>query len=890
MIDMNSFQSIYHIFAAQVDARPNAIAVRCAGQTLSYQDLARRSAQLAQRLRQSGITSNQLVGLCVEQSIDIVVGMLGILQAGGVVVPLDPAYPQKRLQSMVADAKLSLIVTQAPLAEVVHTLDITFFILETDESLTTPTLPEECEQPDSLAFCLHTSGSTGKPKGVLIQHHALINHCAHLSAFYKLTPADNVLQFAPYYHIAGLEPILVALLSGATVILREPELWTAEEFPSKVEEYQLTIVDLPTSYCQILLEQWGQSLVEVKHTLPRIMIIGGEAAPLKLLKLWQQLKPSSVRLLNVYGMTEAVGTVTIYEIPNHVSDSLARIPIGRPLAGRDVHILDEDLRPVQEMEVGELYVGGKNLAKAYLHQPTLTESRFLPAPLATVDGDRIYRTGDMVRWALDTTGQPVIEYMGRSDQQVQIRGFRVELHEIEAVLQQHPSIQQVAVVAKGEGTAQRLIAYVSSTIHSADVPPKSSTKNPLAFWEPDQAYQDEQGLLIDPLERMNFKLAQHNLRIAETRHKRVSLEKPVMDDDFLRPYLTRQSYRRFANRSISMKQFSGFLTTLLQVRLPDVPLPKYRYPSALGLYPVQTYLYVKPDQVEGVDAGFYYYHPVEHELQLIQNSNLLDSGVYAHFDRPTYEQANIAIFLVAHMNAIVPIYGERLAREFCLLEAGYLGQMLMAEAPQFELGLCPIGLFEDETVLETAFQFATTQKIIHSFLAGPIENAQTRAWLQPESTNTTSRTKESELRDLLHQNLPEHMIPDTIVIQDKLPMTPSGKIDRPALMALPIDNVSDEYQAPSTQTEEALQHIWQELLNLSQVSVTDEFFGLGGNSLLALQLLSQLEAQLNVVLPLQTLLTHNTIQQLAQKVESCPTYVVPSISTTVDEEYEEGIL
>jgi len=461
---------------------------------------------------------------------------------------------------------------------------------------------------------------------------------------------------------------------------------------------------------------------------------------------------------------------------------------------------------------------------------------------------------------------------------VQIRGFRVELGEIEAALLAHPAVKEAVVMVHGEGANKQLAAYAvgQNTVNNAPMQ---------FFWEPDEQYRNEKGVLSNPTERISFKLQQNNLRSDLT--SQIKLQKPITDE-IKQQYLIRQSYRQFVNKPISLQSLTEFLNCLYQLNLPDTPLPKYRYPSALGLYAVQSYFYFKRDQIEGIDGGFYYYHPHNHELQLIQENGQIPITAYAHFDRPTYKQAGFALFLVAHLEAIIPIYGEKLAREFCLLEAGYMGQLLMEEAPKAKLGLCPIGLLENINPINQGFQFNETHLLVHSFLGGAIEPAQTKTWLQPTLNQQSPADLKADLQSYLKEKLPPHMVPEQLILREQLPRTPNGKVDRQALATITNEaDTSKPYIAPRTPTEQTVVQIWQELFKLEQVGVTNEFFALGGNSLLALQLLSKIEQQFQVTLPLQMLLSHNTVEELAQQIEALQASQIISPSDINTENSEE---
>ncbi len=451
---------IHHLFEAQVERTPEARAVVGEGESLTYRQLNDRANQLAHHLQALGVAPESPVGLWVGRSVDMVVGLLGILKAGGAYVPLDPAYPAERLAFMLADTQVQLVVACDPVAEGVEGRGIRVVRLGESAMARQPAHnPVSRVKPDHLAYIIYTSGSTGQPKGVLIEHGALANHCRTMQDTYGLTASDHVLQFAALNFDVSLEQLLPPLLAGATVVLGG--LWPPSLFHKKVQECGLTVVDLPPAYCQQVLEIWVADPALMRDTSLRLIIVGGEAASPELAAWWQRADLPSVRLLNAYGPTEATITATVFDVPRDIEPARHRLclPIGRPLANRQVYVLDAARQLVPIGVPGELYLGGAGLARGYLNRPELTEAAFIANPFGS---GYLYRTGDLVRYMPDRADPPVIEFLGRIDRQVKIRGFRIELGELEAVLREHPAVKEVAVLVREAPPGdKRLVAYVA---------------------------------------------------------------------------------------------------------------------------------------------------------------------------------------------------------------------------------------------------------------------------------------------------------------------------------------------------------------------------------------------------------------------------------------------
>jgi len=454
-------QRIHELFEAQVERSPEAVAVVFEDKQLTYRELNCRANQLARYLKRLGVGPEVLVGICVERSLEMVVGLLGILKAGGAYLPLDPEYPKERLAFMLKDAQVPVLLTQQQQLGRLPQHEAQVVCLDADGEA----IGQESRQnpvshvtADNLAYVIYTSGSTGTPKGVPISHRSLALHCADIKRHYELSPCDRVLLFSPLNFDVSLEQILPTLMVGATLILRDTELWSPEEFPRKISDFQITVVNLPTAYWQQLAQAW--SLIESSlNTRLRLITVGGEAMLSGPLKRWQRTPLNRVPLLNAYGPTETTITATTFVVRPGMSGSDVPevIPIGRPVGDRKVYISDSHGNPVPIGVPGELHIGGSCLARGYFNRPDLTAVSFIPNPFSSEPGARLYKTGDLARYLPDGN----IEFLGRLDHQVKLRGFRIELGEIEAVLSQHPDAQESVVTARDDGAGDKLlVAYI----------------------------------------------------------------------------------------------------------------------------------------------------------------------------------------------------------------------------------------------------------------------------------------------------------------------------------------------------------------------------------------------------------------------------------------------
>ena len=436
------------LVAAQAETTPGAVALVMGDQVLRYGELNRRANQLAHYLQELGVRPGMLVGICIERSLDMVVGLLGILKAGAAYVPFDPAYPVERLYFMLKDAQASVLVTHHHLAQRFATQGIRVVCPDADAALAQQSIanPTSTVTVEDLAYVIYTSGSTGQPKGALITHGGLLNLVYWHRRAFAVTPSDRATQVAsPAFDATGWE-LWPYLTTGASIYLPDEETRVA---PASLRDWLMgcgiTITFLPTALAEsVMALEWPL------QTPLRFLLTGADT-------LHHYPSPSlPFALVNNYGPTETTVVATSGRVlPVEHTDGPPSI--GRPIDNTQVYILDEHLRRVPIGEPGELYIGGAGLAKGYLNRPELTAERFIPHPFSDELGARLYKTGDLARSLPD--GQ--IAFLGRVDHQIKIRGYRVEPNEIVSVLDKHPAIQASVVVAREDIPGdKRLVAYI----------------------------------------------------------------------------------------------------------------------------------------------------------------------------------------------------------------------------------------------------------------------------------------------------------------------------------------------------------------------------------------------------------------------------------------------
>ncbi|MEM7556203.1 MAG: amino acid adenylation domain-containing protein, partial [Cyanobacteria bacterium P01_A01_bin.84] len=547
-----------------------------------------------------------------------------------------------------------------------------------------PSAPPAPPAPPAIAYTIYTSGSTGLPKGVMISHQGAVNTILDINQRFGITEKDSVLALSSLSFDLSVYDIFGTLAAGATLVIPDADLAKdPEHWANLIHQYRVTIWNSVPALMQLLVEHLES--VEQKTDSLRLVLMSGDWIPLNLPeRIWNRFNnkenkenTENTEIISLGGATEASIWSIAYPI-KEINPNWKSIPYGYPLTNQQFYVLNEAMEPCPIWVTGQLYIGGIGLASCYLNQPQLTAEKFINNQLPITNNQlpitnnqlpitnnqlpitKLYKTGDLGRYLPDGS----IEFLGREDFQVKVNGYRIELGEIETVLLKNPLIQEAVVTAIGDFENKQLVAYI--------VP--------------------------NPVEKIDFKLQQLGIRKDEGR-KQIQLPQLERDDNTNQAYLRRQSYRQFLDKPISLNQFSQWIGSLAQMQLEDSPLPKYRYGSAGSLYPVQAYLHVKDNRIEGLEPGVYYYHPGNHNLVLLHQESVIDNQIYAS-NQEIYEKSGFSLFLIAELAAITPVYGDK-ARDFCMLEAGYISQLLMETAPDFDIGLCPIGILVKENLCIT---------------------------------------------------------------------------------------------------------------------------------------------------------------------------------------------
>ncbi len=452
---------VHELFQDQANSASDAVAVEQERAKLTYGDLNRKANQLAHYLKKKGIKPETRVGICIDRSLLMAVGILGVLKAGGAYVPLDSEYPAERLEYMIKNAGAEVLLTQERLKEALPACETELVCLDRDWGLIDKESGSNVSSPvvpDNLAYVIYTSGSTGKPKGVMVSHRSLMNHTWWMQSVFGFDQQDRVLQKSPFGFDASVLEFFAPLLGCSTLVMARPSgQQDADYLRELIRDSRITTIQLVPSLLRALLHAGG---FKELSSLRRVLC-GGEVLSSDLEQTL--LSQTNAQVYNLYGPTEATVDASGWKCQRDSEGPT--VPIGRPIANAQLYVLDAELRPVPVGVSGELYIGGEGVARGYQNRPDLTAERFVPDPFSGEPSARLYRTGDWVRYRADRN----LYYIGRVDEQVKIRGNRVELGEIEEELRKHPAVKETIVFVREDISGEkRLVAYVVPTMIAID--------------------------------------------------------------------------------------------------------------------------------------------------------------------------------------------------------------------------------------------------------------------------------------------------------------------------------------------------------------------------------------------------------------------------------------
>ncbi|HWN42377.1 MAG TPA: amino acid adenylation domain-containing protein, partial [Thermoanaerobaculia bacterium] len=942
-VQVPSCRLAHELFEAQVERAPEVPAVIGKFGVMSYRELNARANGLAHELRRLGIGAEALVGICCGRSPDLAIARLAVLKAGGAYVPLDPTYPAERLAWLLEDARVRLLLTQSKWLGSLPG-GIPALCLDCDgEWLGVPgalTNPRRSSAPESLAYVIYTSGSTGRPKGAMVDHRALVNYTLELARHFELGPGDRMFQFASVGFDVVEEELFPILSRGGAVVFEEDQerLLSCAELSQILEARGVTTIELPAAYWH----EWAAEIAAGRVALPsslRLLIVGSEKPLPERVRDWLS---TGVPLIYIFGLTETTITSTLHGV---AAEDQLDLPIGRPIANTRVHLLDLRGELVPSGVRGELFIGGTGVGRGYLDRPELTAERFVPDPFSLEPGQRLYRTGDLAR--LRPNGE--LDFLGRIDGQIKIRGFRVELGEIEATLARHPAVREAVVVARGEaGPGRRLVAYV---IPRKPLDRKRNRAHPTpVLWPSHGEYPIYDDLLYGAMAEDEERNRRYREAIAEAVRDKVVLDigtgaelvlsRLCVEAGARKVYAIEameESYRHARERVEALgladriSLIHGWST---EVELPErVDVCVSELIGCIGgsegaaaiLNDAKRFL--KPDGRMIPSRCITRIAAVRAPDSLVAEPRLTPLG--ARYARQIFDLVGcrfdlrlcVKDFPLSHFISDAGIFETLDFRDFALVNDANEIRLEIRESSRLDGFLLWIELFpgDSEKVDSLHHDCAWLPMYLPAFegvevAAGDVVTAVCRTILSDdgihpdyEIAGTVSRRdglavrfshwslhhQPSKRSSKLHQalfggasipvqdpaahelsgerllaflagQLPEPMLPSAFVLLDALPQTPHGKIDLRALPD-PDDPVLQSPradQAPRNQTEEVLAGVWAEVLGRQGVSIHANFFELGGDSILCLQVVSRAHRHGLDIRPRQ-IFEHQTIARLA---------------------------
>lgn len=881
-------ESLVALFEQQAKDKPNAKAVVHNGESLTYKELNERANQVARYLMSKGIVPGTMVGLLIDRSLDMVVGILGVLKAGGGYVPIDPELPEQRINYMLDKSRCSFLLANAQYMEQftaylpVQDINAKEIAIQSDTNL------DIVLSADDLAYCIFTSGSSGQPKGVMMNQQSVVNLVAGLNeVVYKPYKNKdlNVALLASFSFDASIQQIFGGLLQGHTLFIVDDE---SRKDGIRLQKFYnqnaIDISDGTPTHLNFFVNAYNK---EEQLTSLSSWILAGEALPKELVAKFQSKIGEGVQLYNFYGPTETCVDSTVFKIDWNTYQNYESIPIGKPLPNERVYVTDTNGNLVPIGVIGELCIAGDGLAQRYVGDIAMTSEKFDSDWIAWED--RVYRTGDLVKWLPDGN----LAYYGRIDDQVKIRGYRIELGEIENVLAEHEAVADVAMLVENDDAdGKSLVAYVVPNETKAQTVRKLIANNQEDPESNAELFEMENGISMYSANVSEIKMLYTEVFQHRTYHKngiKVPKNATIIDIGANVGSFSVFSALTFENPKIYAFEPLAPTFDLLakNAALYDENIEVFNigiaekeetavfdyYPNATTISGRQTESYdiqgeVKrflentweenEEQISNESKNELLENRLikeQHECQLKSLSQVIQENEIGHIDLLKIDAENAEMDIVKGIKnedwdkidqVIIEVYDEdgRLEKIKNILNER-----------NFE-----VAVFQSEELEGTKFYdvYCIKEKNI---VEGKITKDFSSNWY---GTNTFI----SSVREKLTESLPEYMIPSDFILIDKMPLTTSGKLDRKALAAIEKSQKSNkiDFTAPTNETEERLLEIWAEVLNLEKdkISITTDLFELGGHSLKMVLIVNKIRKEFDIKMTLKQLIANSTIQRLGK--------------------------
>lgn len=879
-----SADTLHGLIEAQAAKTPESVAVVFEGQRLTYRELSWRADQVALHLQELGVGLESLVGICVERSVEMIVGLVGILKAGAAYVPIEPSLPKDRIAYVLDDAKVTVCLTQQSLLDRLPAPplrgDLRAVCLDTFDWAAEGARGRVAIRPGPhhLAYVIYTSGSTGRPKGVCIEHRNIVNYVLGVSERLEFVPGLSYALVSTIAADLGHTVLFPALITGGCLhVISQDRATNQVALAEYFERERIDVLKIVPSHLAAL-----QSAANPERVMPRRrLVLGGEASRLDWVERLRVLAPECV-ICNHYGPTETTVGVLTYRVEGTLQATPSgTLPLGMPLPDSRVYILDQRLRPVPLGAPGELCVGGAGLARGYLNRPDLTAEKFVPDPFSLEPGARLYRTGDLACRAVDGN----IEFLGRIDHQVKLRGFRIELGEIESALREEPLVREAVVrLREDQAGEKQLVAYVVPTrAHQALLGNRARRVLP-------------NGASVAHLNKNETDYIYHEVFVLQAylRHGITIRDGDCIVDAGANIGL----FTVFANcmaRGLRMFSFEPN-PTVFQCLQANARA----YGEAVKCFPCGLARENKTAEMtffEGFSLLSGFYADAKTEREVVKTFVLnQESGGSASTEKLAAEIDTLlegrfqARTLTAELRTLSSVIATENIDRIDLLKVNVekseldilLGltsrdwakiRQMVIEVDQEENLATITSLLEEHgyefLVEQDPLLRATELCYVYAIRPSPagrlVRQETATSHARPVQPMETELVTPERLHSVLAERLPDYMVPSAIMLLEALPLNANGKVDRQALPApgsvatqRKVESVS-----PSTPLERLIAEAWQEVLKVTHVGVHDNFFELGGDSLLAIRVVSRVNqfAELGLTLPM--IFEHSTVAGLA---------------------------
>lgn len=843
-------QMLFSGFLNNVQKKPGNIAIVHNDRLITYQELHNAVITLVRIMEEKGITSQTRVGIYSYKGWEQVAAALAIQIVGCAYVSVDPDLPLVRREFILNDSNIALVISSEKLSKEIEGNGRIVVACKSDYLAENQSdiLSKYYQDVKSPAYLIYTSGSTGTPKGVVITHESAYNTIWDINRKFTITEKDRVLALSSLSFDLSVYDIFGLLDAGGSIVIPDhTQLKNPDHWRSLIDKYHVTVWNSVPALMEMFTFYLGSEMYE--STL-RLCLLSGDWIPVTLPDLLRKLFVRPLEIISLGGATEA-SIWSIYYPVDQVEKHWKSIPYGMPLANQQMYVLNDKLEDCPEYVTGNIYIGGIGLAREYWNNEEKTNQAFIEHPIKKC---RLYRTGDLGRFMPDG----YIEFLGREDHQVKIGGFRIEIGEIESVLNKHELVNRAIVVKKKDSTgSEKLECFIVPAYPIEHLP------------------GNDLGIITDKEERKKFKLSLQGIRRSALGKTNIDLNQS--QNGYYQNYVMRASSRRFLDASIDLTLLGEFLSCM-SIWEHNGSLRR-RYASAGSSYPVQVYLCQHKKRINGLENNvLYYYNPLSHSLNKVADHFPVLTDFHENENKEIYDEEGFSVFLIANLNAIEPLYGKK-ALEFCLIEVGLMTQVMETTGVNTGIGICQIGSYKNYDFIKNFNLPDENYRLIHSFIAGKIDfTDNARSLPRHEDESSQDYGKEDTiaiLKAYVLNELPNYMCPSNWHILSDVPLTSNGKVDYSAILNYgEKETVSGTVQPspqPSVQQEVSFKNLVvdevSQILGTKDIDLDANFFEIGIDSKTIVKIWRGITDKSKIKFPLTSIFEHTTVLKLARYLE-----------------------